>query len=284
MERTVKDKVAPARLAVLVTGASGSMGAAAVKALAAEGKIVVMACRNLEKGEKVRQEVLSDVRKAQVALLRLDLSSRAGVDEFVLALESWMDEARIDGLSAVFNNAGVINRDYGLTPDGMERTMAVNFFNPALLTLRLLPFLYKGSRIVNMVSLTTRFASVSADWQKWGQREYSQLGTYGRSKLAFLLFSVELARRYPEFRVNVSDPGVVNSNMISMGRWFDPIADLLFRPFISSPEKGVAPALRALKACDSLGYYVGKGVRGISWRDLNNPLAAVLFGQVEDYL
>lgn len=243
-----------------------------------------MACRNLEKGGKVREKVLESVPGATLALIHLDLGSRAGVDEFVLALEDWMSEAGVDGISAVFNNAGVINRDYGLSPDGMERTMAVNFFNPALLTLRLLPFLYKGARIVDMVSLTTRFVFLTADWQKMGEREFSQLGTYMRSKLAFLLFSIELGRRHPEFRVNVSDPGVVNSNMISMGRWFDPIADVLFRPFINSPEKGVAPALRALKATDSLGYYVGRRVRKISSRDLSDPLAAVLFGQVEDCL
>ena len=57
----------------------------------------------------------------------------------------------------------------------------------------------------------------------------------------------ELARRCPRLRVNVADPGVVATGIIDLGRWFDPLADIFFKPFCTRPEQGAAPALAALE-------------------------------------
>lgn len=235
---------------ILITGASGSMGAVTVKAMASEGYPVIMACRNMEKGRGVMDKIKSDLPYAQLELVHLDLRSQASVRSLAASLSGTV-------LSAIFNNAGVITRRFTLTEDGFEQTMAVNYLNPSLLTRLLVPCFEPGARIVNMVSLTADMGKLAINWNKMGEKQFRQIPTYAMSKRAMLFFSIAFAKRHPEFRVNVSDPGVVNSNMITLDRWFDPLADIFFRPFISSPEKGAAPAIRALHAEDSFRYYVG---------------------------
>ena len=244
---------------IIVTGASGSMGSAATRELAARGHSVVMACRNIKKAEAVRGRILAELPDADIVLKRLDLGSLDSVRAFV-------EDLGPEPISALFNNAGVISRGYSLTSDGLENTFAVNYFGPVLLTELLLPQMLQNAKIVNMVSLTCRFVSIDERSLRPAHEDFSQLGTYARSKQALLRFSQELARRHPSLRVNLADPGIVNSNMISLGHWFDPLADILFRPFCKSPEKGVQPALRALSSDDRNRYFVGKGSKPIPAR------------------
>jgi len=262
---------------VVITGATGSMGRVAVKAMASQGYPVVMACRNSDKAHEVRRQVLNDCPDAVIEIHSLDLMSQASVRIFVDGLGGRT-------ISALFNNAGVIARSYNLTEDGFEQSMAVNYLNPALLTLLLIPFLEKGGRVVNMVSLTTKMAKLDMDWMNRKPQSFSRLPFYSTSKLAFLYFSIALARKYPELVLNVSDPGIVDSNMISMGKWFDPLADLLFRPFINSPEKGVRPALAALQANSSLNYYVGRKASPIPERFTSSPMVDSLWNQLSEIL
>ena len=227
------------------------MGVVAVRALAEKGYSVIMACRNIHKAESVRCRILADLPTADIVILPLELASLDSVRAFV-------DKLGPEPVSALFNNAGTISRSYTLTSDGLENTFAVNYFGPVLLTRLLLPKMPPDARIVNMVSLTCRYVSITEESLRPTARDFSQLGTYGRSKMALVRFSQELARRYPELRVNLADPGIVNSNMISMGRWFDPLADIFFRPFCKSPEKGVQPALAALSTNERNRFFIGK--------------------------
>jgi NAD(P)-dependent dehydrogenase (short-subunit alcohol dehydrogenase family) len=236
---------------IIVTGASGAMGAAAVRALASQGKPVMMACRNLEKATRVRDEILASQRGADLEIRHLDLSSMDSVRAFAAGLEG-------ERISALFNNAGVISRRYELTQDGLEHTFAVNYFGPVLLTRLLLSQMEPCAHLVNMVSLTCRFARLSVESLQPAPGDFSQLGTYACAKLALVHFSLELARRRSDLLLNLADPGIVNSNMISMGRWFDPLADVLFRPLCKTPEQGVRPALAALSSDTRLQYYIGK--------------------------
>ena len=262
---------------VIVTGASGSMGAAAAEALARQGFSVVMACRNASKAEKVREGILSRVPDARLEIRRLELSSMASVRAFASGFGP-------GEVGALFNNAGVISRGWSLTDDGLEHTFAVNYFGPFLLTNLLLPAMTEGARIVNMVSLTCRFVSVSPEALRPAENDFSRLGTYARAKLALLHFSQELARCHPELRVNVADPGVVNSNMIAMGKWFDPLADIFFRPFCRKPEDGVKPALAALAAEDGGRYYVGRRSDPIPSRYCDPALQERLWTATEEIL
>ena len=74
---------------------------------------------------------------------------------------------------------------------------------------------------------------------------FSQLATYGLSKKALTDAAMQLAAENPRLRIVCFDPGIVDTGMISLHRWFDPLADIFFRPFIRSPRKGAMPAIRA---------------------------------------
>ena len=243
----------------IVTGATGAMGAAAVEALASEGRAVLMACRNRAKAEAVRSGIISRVPDARLEIRELDLSSLDSVRQFAEGIEP-------GSVNALFNNAGAISRGYGLTGDGLENSFAVNYFGPWLLTLLLTDKMPAGSRIVNMVSLTCRFVRITPDSLRPAPEDFSQLGTYARSKRALLSFSQELSRRYPDFLINVADPGIVASNMIDLGHWYDPLADALFKPFCKSPASGVRPALSALTSDLTGHYFVGRSHHPIPHR------------------
>ena len=257
---------------VIVTGASGSMGAVATQALAEKGHEVIMACRNIEKAGSVRNRIISAIPEANIEVRHLDLASLSSVRAFAKGMEG-------ERVSMLLNNAGVISRGYGMTRDGLENTFAVNYFGPVLLTLSLLPAMVPEAHIVNMVSLTCKFVKISARSLFPERNEFSQLGTYARSKLAMLHFSAELSRRNPSLRINLADPGIVNSNMISMGKWFDPLADALFRPFCKSPEKGVRPALSALSAENSMRYYVGQKIKDLPSRFIDPEFDRLLWDE-----
>ncbi|MBR5101178.1 MAG: SDR family NAD(P)-dependent oxidoreductase [Bacteroidales bacterium] len=259
---------------ILVTGATGSMGAAAVETLAEAGHPVLMACRNLAKAEAVRADILSRFPQADLVIRPLDLSSMASVRQFADGLEK-------GSVQALFNNAGTISKCYSITEDGFENTLSVNYFGPWLLTCLLLPILPADARIVNMVSLTCRYVSLDETALQPTEKQFSQLGTYARAKRALLSFSLELARRYPSLRVNLADPGIVASNMIDLGHWYDPLADRLFKPLCKTPKAGVQPALRALAAAEGNRYYVGKGSRAIPGRYLDPALDVRIWAATE---
>ena len=261
----------------IVTGATGAMGAAAAETLAAEGRAVVMACRNRTKAEAVRSEILARVPDAVLEIRELDLSSMASVRQFASSFET-------GSVEAIFNNAGVISRKYALTVDGLENTFAVNYFGPWLMTQSLVDKMVTGGHIVNMVSLTCRFVRIDHDSLQPAPKSFSQLGTYARSKRALLSFTLELARRHPDLHVHCADPGIVASGMIDLGHWYDPLADALFKPFCKSPQAGVRPALRALSADGTAHYFVGRSDRPIPRRFITPELDAELWEATERML
>lgn len=259
---------------IIVTGATGSMGAAAVEALAAAGHAVLMACRNLDKAQAVRNGILQRVPQADILIRKLDLASMASVRLFVESLGA-------EPVEALFNNAGVISKCYVKTLDGFENTFSVNYFGPWLLTQLLLPKLPPDARIVNMISLTCRYARLDETKLQPTERQFGQLKTYALAKRAMISFSMELARRNPSLRINLADPGIVASDMIDLGHWYDPLADVLFKPFCRKPKAGVQPALRALAAAEGNRYYVGKGSRDIPDRFRNPELDARIWAATE---
>ena len=262
---------------IIITGATGSMGAAAVEALAQQGVPVLMACRNLGKAEAVRSDILGRVPAADVEVRELDLASMSSVRSFAEGIKA--GEA-----VGIFNNAGVISKGYSITADGFENTFSVNYFGPWLLTQLLLPKLPEDARIVNMISLTCRFAPLDEQTLRPTEKDFSQLGTYARAKRALLSYSMLLARQHPSLRVNLSDPGIVASNMIDLGHWYDPLADALFKPLCKKPKAGVQPALRALASNERNRYFVGGGDKAIPARYHTPDLDARIWAATEEAL
>ena len=184
----------------------------------------------------------------------LDVTSGESIRAFVSGLEG-------ERISGILNNAGAKFPEFGLTAEGVERTFAINYFGPKALTEALLPHLESGSAVVNTISLTAFLSRLSEKDLRPDRSSFGQLRTYGKSKLAMLQYTRELAVRRPDLRINATDPGIVDSNMITMGRWFDPLADLLFRPICKTPSQGAIPAINAITSPATARYFSGRGSR-----------------------
>ncbi len=222
---------------VVVTGATGAIGIQIALRLAEEGYPLWLACRSEAKARALLDK-LPDAR-----FLPLDLADETSVRRVAEIL-------RADGrpLAGVINNAGVMQRRWQTDGQGREITMLVNYWHTRLFTELTLPLIADGGAVVATTSITRLWPGDTP--LDVPERKFSQLGTYGRSKKALTRWMAELAAS-PEgrrLRINCADPGVVSTGMISMDRWFDPLADLLFRPFIRTPRQGADPALRAFHA------------------------------------
>lgn len=228
----------------IVTGATGGIGKEIARALAAQRHAVMLACRNAAKAESLRAE-LAAAGNGETLVGELSLDSAKSVKDFAA-----MVEATGRPIAALIHNAGTMERRRQVTADGFERTLAVNFLAPAALTLRLLPQVADGGVITFTTSVTRRLHSLKEPILDEPESRFSQLGTYGRTKLALTHFAAHVAQlpsvRERHIRVACADPGIVNTSMISMSRWYDPIADILFRPLISKPATGAKATLRAI--------------------------------------
>ena len=226
---------------IIVTGATGSIGLAAVKSLLSKDLPVIMACRNIKKADSQRDDLIKEFPHSEIDVLELDLNSLASIRAFVEEIKN--QGFKVDKL---LNNAGIICRDFTVNDDGFETTLAVNYLGPLYLSKLMIPLMDDGLNIVNTVSVTRGVSKLDEHFFDLDKKRFSQLGTYGKAKYALFLSSLTLSEKIKNGSVNLTDPGVVDSNMISMHRWFDPLADVLFRPFCKSPEKGAIPAVNAL--------------------------------------
>ncbi len=226
---------------IIVTGATGSIGLAATKSLLSKDLPVIMACRNIKKANSQRDILIKEFPHSEIDVLELDLNSLSSIRMFT-------ENIKNQGFKAdrLLNNAGIICRDFTVNDDGFETTLAVNYLGPLYLTQLMIPLMEDDFNIVNTVSVTRGVSKLDKHFFDLDKKRFSQLGTYGKAKYALFLSSLTLSEKIKNGRVNLTDPGVVDSNMISMHRWFDPLADVLFRPFCKSPEKGAMPAVNAL--------------------------------------
>lgn len=236
----------PGGLPVLVTGASGGIGREICRALAQLGVPLIMACRTELRYADAVGYVLKDVPDMKSTYLELDLNSSASVLEAVNSLKGVE-------LAGIVNNAGIMQRHFALSADGPETTMNVNYHNTRLLNQLLLPQVARGGSIVFTTSLTRSRWKFSHMPLSVDEKSFGQLTTYSLSKAWITRFAGEFVAEGAKIgvRVNCADPGVVDSSMIKMDRWFDPLADIFFRPFIRTPRNGAVPAMRALLSTES---------------------------------
>ncbi|MCW3996983.1 MAG: SDR family NAD(P)-dependent oxidoreductase [Candidatus Bathyarchaeota archaeon] len=137
------------RKVMIVTGVNRGIGFEVARKLAKQNISLILACRNDVEGEKAKEKIQKEAGNIQIKVMRLDLGSFSFIRNFVK--EFGQSFQRLDGL---INNAGIFTMDKGLTEDGLELTMGVNYFGPFLLTNLLLPFLEKSKegRIINVIS------------------------------------------------------------------------------------------------------------------------------------
>ncbi len=202
---------------VVVTGANSGLGFHTSLELARRGARVIMACRNLKKGEAARQKVLACSPEAEPELWELDLSSLSSVRSFAL---KYLDAN--GGPDLLINNAGLMAIPYLLTSDGFEMQFGVNHLGHFALTALLWPGMRdkEWARIVNVSSLAHRFGKVRFHDINWDQG-YSKWGAYGMSKLSNLLFTTELARKLGAsgsgITVAAAHPGYADTSLQAKG-------------------------------------------------------------------
>jgi NAD(P)-dependent dehydrogenase (short-subunit alcohol dehydrogenase family) len=195
---------------VVVTGPTSGIGRGTALALAGSGARVILVARNPDKCAAVAQEIRTAGGPEPISVIAdLSLLSEAkrAADE-ILALDQAID--------VLVNNAGVVNRRRILTPERLEQTMAVNYFAPFAMTLKLLPALRRAerARIVNVTSNSYAIARVDFDDLTF-ERRYWMLGAYSASKLGNIYFTRELARRLEgtNITVNAAHPGLIFTNL-----------------------------------------------------------------------
>ena len=221
---------------VLITGSTSGIGKAAAKGLAGMGAEVVVTGRNRRQGESAVEDIRSESGNDRVSLLLADLAAQAEVRR--LAKEFRASHGRLDVL---INNAGLYKTRRTETPDGIEMTLAVNHLAPFLLTNLLLDLLKKSapSRVINVSSEAERWGKIDLD-DLQSERRYRGFPVYGKSKLANIMFTYELAERLRGTGVtsNCMHPGSVNTNMGKNERGVGILLFRAFKPFMRSPEKG----------------------------------------------
>lgn len=250
----------------LVTGASSGIGLAAARALAARGASLILLCRSRERGRAAVTEVRRAVPGAEVELVLCDLAS---LEQVRRAAAQVLAGDR--PLHVLLHNAGVFNLRRRVTEDGLEEMFAVNHLAPFLLTCLLLERVVASApaRIVVVASDAHRSATLEPDDLN-ALRRWRPMWVYGRSKLANILFTRELARRLQGTGVtaNALHPGVVATGIGSgNGRWVSVLMTLA-RPFLRTPEQGAETAVHLCAAPEL------EGVTGRYYRDLREHAPA----------
>jgi NAD(P)-dependent dehydrogenase (short-subunit alcohol dehydrogenase family) len=238
----------------IVTGANCGVGYETARALASKGATVIMACRNEEKGTAAAQTIRDEYRDALIDWLHLDLADLSSIRHFV---EEFL--GRYDQLHLLINNAGVMMiPELRRTVDGFEMQFGTNHLGHFALTGLLLDTINRtpDARVVTVSSSGHRqgrmdFANLNAEVS------YSRIMAYTESKLANLLFTYELQRRFETAGARTiavaSHPGWTATNLqrdVGLFRFFNPF-------FAMQPEQGALPTLYAATAPDVQGgdYY-----------------------------
>jgi NAD(P)-dependent dehydrogenase (short-subunit alcohol dehydrogenase family) len=250
---------------IIVTGANSGIGYEAAKAFARKGANVILACRNLEKAAAALAELQAEIPNAQAEIMQLDLASQASVHQFANAFK-----AKYDRLDVLVNNAGIMMVPYATTEDGFESQFATNHLGHFALTGLLIDLLLNtpGSRVVNVSSTGHRMGSMDFDNLMFEDGNgYSPSRAYGRSKLANLLFTYELQRRFEaigaDAMATAAHPGGTKTNL---GRhlaenWYMKLAEPLVERMMQEADMGALPTIRAAVDPNAKGgdYYGPNG-------------------------
>ncbi len=261
----------------IVTGSTGGTGYETALELARKGGDVLIAARNPQKGDDAVRRIRSVVPKANVRFEALDLASQASVAAFA-------DRMLWDGraIDILVNNAGVMALPAReVTVDGFEMQLATNYLGHFALTARLLPLLKAGrARVVSLSSISHRRGLIALEDLN-AERDYSAWSVYAQSKLAMLMFALELDRRSRAKGWGLTSiaahPGVARTGLIAAGPLVRrPLARLILNlvgppiaPLVSNSAAG--GALPILMAATDAGLEGGAYVGVTRLREMKGP-------------
>jgi NAD(P)-dependent dehydrogenase (short-subunit alcohol dehydrogenase family) len=245
---TAADIPSQAGRTVVVTGANSGLGLQTARELARAGARVVLAVRDVARGEQAAASLDGDVE-----VLRLDLADLESVRAFAA---DWTGD-----LDVLVNNAGIMMVPAGVTVDGFELQFGTNHLGHFALTNLLLPRI--ADRVVTLASGMHRMGRIDLDDPNWQRRPYDATGAYAQSKLANLLFTLELQRRLTAagspVRALAAHPGYAATNLQGRsGSWLTDRAMALGNLLIAqSDARGALPTLAAATRDLPGGSYLG---------------------------
>lgn len=221
----------------IVTGSNSGIGKETALALAGMGGTVVVAVRSKERGEAARKEIVEATKNDSVELMICDVSSVSSIREFVKDFAG-----KYSRLDVLINNAGAVFNSRQVTVDGFERTLAVDYLGPFLMTQGLLPMLKSSapSRVINLSSGLAKNGVIDFD-DLQSEKNYKGMKVYSNAKLLVLLWTYAQARYLVGTGVtmNAVMPGFVATNLgKGSGSRASAIEFGMMRLFQSSPRKG----------------------------------------------
>lgn len=232
----MKDKI------VLITGGNNGIGKATAIGLAKKGANVTIACRSQSKGQKAVNEIQSASSNPNIHLLICDLSDLESVRQ--CADKFRKQHQRLDVL---INNAGVIVDNYQETKQGFEWQIGVNHIGHFYLTHCLMENLLAADepRVVNVSSEAHYQGKIDFNRFKDASNEkYGAMGAYAQAKLANILFTKGLAKRFPKIITNALHPGVVRTGFGDGDlKWYFKLIWKMMKPFLITPEKGAETSI-----------------------------------------
>ncbi len=242
----------------IVTGATSGLGKEAAKVLASKNASVILAVRNVEKGEGVITEIKNELPTADIVVRALDLTSLESIKTFTDGIIKDFDR-----LDILINNAGIMMCPYSKTKDGFEIQMGTNHFGHFALTGRLMPLLKStiNSRIVATSSVAHNMGNIDFSDINWEKRKYNTQKAYGDSKIANLYFMFELIKKLENEenapRVIAAHPGWTRTEL----QRHSGLASFLNNFFSQNVKMGTLPTLRAATdpEADSGDYYGPRG-------------------------
>ncbi|XP_032685549.1 retinol dehydrogenase 13-like [Odontomachus brunneus] len=247
---------------IIVTGANTGIGYETVRELARRKAKVIMACRDMQKCEKSRREIVIDTKNKYVYCRKCDLASQESIRKFVKRFRKEYDK-----LDILVNNAGVMRCPKSYTKEGIEMQLGVNHIGHFLLTNLLLDVLKESapSRIINLSSAAYHAGQINMKDLN-SDIKYDSGKAYAQSKLANVLFTTELADRLKGTGVNVYaiHPGIVDTDIIRHMRVLNNIFTRIFLkpfvwPFIKAPVQAAQTVLYAAldpSITDASGSYI----------------------------
>jgi NAD(P)-dependent dehydrogenase (short-subunit alcohol dehydrogenase family) len=246
---------------IIVTGATNGVGLGTARALTKAGAHVIMAVRNTELGKQRAAEI--SVIGGSTSIAKLDLADLSSVRAFPGLIEGDVD--------ILINNAGALTDRRSETVDGFETTLATNLLGPFALTNLLLPRI--RSQIINVGSDAHRMATLHLDDLQLRHHKWTRIGAYAQSKLAVMLWGLELDRRLraagSPIVSQLTHPGWVASNLSHLTD--SPLMSLAHKTvkavaarLANDIDEGAAPTLYCISEPIPPGSYVGvSGTRGL---------------------
>ena len=221
----------------VITGTTHGIGRVTSRELARAGKTVVMLCRDVAAASAVRAEIVRQLPRATLEVVRCDLASLASVREAAATVRR--DYPR---LGLLINNAGMVSSRRRTSADGFELTFATNHLGPFLLTALLLGHLDEAARIVMVASRIHYRGRLDLGAVRDARARYRATAAYAQSKLANVMHTLALARRMAgtDVSVNCLHPGVVATNLLPP--WLRVVKPLITRVMFDA-ERGAQTTL-----------------------------------------